>query len=100
MNAQDLPLLLVWLAGAMALDKRGRPFAAGMLLSLCSTKVHLFLPLPVALVAAGRRSVLGGLWLPAAPFWRRCRSPLPVALLVLLGTTSLAAARPAATGIS
>lgn len=45
-NTQDLPLILLWLALAVRLREK-RPFLAGLLLSLCAAKFHLFVFLPL-----------------------------------------------------
>jgi len=68
---QDSAFLLLWLAAALTLLKRDRQFAAGLVLSLCLAKFHLFLLLPLLL--PGRRKmawggILGGLLLLAAGF--------------------------------
>ena len=52
-QGQDDLLLLLWVAIAAALLARRHPFAAGMVLALCSAKPHLFLLLPLFLI--GRR---------------------------------------------
>lgn len=44
---QDVAFLLLWLALAEVLFRKQRPFLAGMILSLCAAKFHLFLLLPV-----------------------------------------------------
>lgn len=53
-TAQDVPLLLGVMTGAVALARRERPGAAGLLLALCQAKIHIFAPLAI-LLAAGRR---------------------------------------------
>lgn len=79
-NGQDVPFLLLWLALFVALDNRGRPFWAGMVLSLCTAKFHLFLLLPVLFVAHRKWAVVAGAaagcavlgaicWLGAPPDW-------------------------------
>ncbi len=70
-NGQDSAFLLLWVALALALWKRGHEFAAGLVLSLCAAKFHLFLLLPLLL--PGRRKMawgglLGGALLIAACF--------------------------------
>ena len=60
-NAQDLPLLLLWIATAAVLRDRNKPVAAGITLSLCATKAHLFLLLPLMVFHREGRRVLAGL---------------------------------------
>ena len=61
---QDSLMTAACLAGALLLANRGRDVAAGLLLALCTTKPHLFLLVPVALVAQRRwrltLSAIGG----------------------------------------
>ena len=57
---QDIPLLLAVLAGSYLLLVRGRDFHAGMLFSLCAIKPHLFLPLPIFILAQKRWSFGAG----------------------------------------
>ena len=59
-NGQDVLLTLFWLAIAMWLNRRGKPFAAGMALAMCASKYHLFLLAPVAVVAQRRWRMFGG----------------------------------------
>ena len=59
-NGQDVVLLLAPLALALRCGGK-RPFLAGMILSLCAIKFHLFLALPIALVAQKRWRILQGL---------------------------------------
>ena len=42
LTGQDMPLILLWLAAALRLFRRGRWFAAGLAASLCTLKFHLF----------------------------------------------------------
>jgi hypothetical protein len=51
---QDSLMTAACMAGALLLANRGRDVAAGLLLALCTTKPHLFLLVPVALVAQRR----------------------------------------------
>jgi hypothetical protein len=61
MNGQDTPFLLVILGSAILLFRRQRDFAAGLVLSLCALKFHLFLFLALLLVMKKRwRAVEGG----------------------------------------
>lgn len=48
---QDIPILLLVIAGLTRLHGSGRHFLAGLLCSLCLIKFHLFLLLPVMLLA-------------------------------------------------
>jgi hypothetical protein len=57
---QDSPLLLVVLGGSILLMRRNLDFAAGLLLSLCAIKFHLFLLLPLVFVLKKRWGVLRG----------------------------------------
>ena len=67
---QDITLVMAALAVSLALFFRGKPFAAGLVLSLCSIKFHLFLTLPLLILtrrwwrfggglAAGGAALLG-----------------------------------------
>jgi hypothetical protein len=55
---QDSLMVAACMAGALLLANRGRDVAAGLLLALCTTKPHLFLLVPVALVAQRRWRLL------------------------------------------
>jgi hypothetical protein len=57
-NGQDVPLLLLWIAMAERYYAR-KPLAAGLALSLCLAKFHLFLLLPVFLWVHRRRAIGG-----------------------------------------
>src|SRR5579862_556191 len=59
-HGQDLTFLLLLIAAALLIHPK-RSFAAGVLLSLCAIKVHLFLLLPLVMVAQRRWRMLGGL---------------------------------------
>jgi multidrug transporter EmrE-like cation transporter len=50
-NGQDLAFLILWAAIAVVLVRRGRHAGAGLVLSLCAAKFHLFLFLPVLIVS-------------------------------------------------
>ena len=70
---QDVTLVLAALAISMALFFRGRHFAAGCVLALCSIKFHLFLTLPLLILTRrvwrfGAGAVTGGVVLLAASF--------------------------------
>jgi hypothetical protein len=57
-NGQDVAFLLMWLALAVALFRKGWEFAAGCALAMCAAKFHLFLLLPLLLLHR-RRLILG-----------------------------------------
>ena len=59
-EGQDTPLLVAFVGGAMLLIRRGRNLAAGLLLSLCAIKFHLFLLIPLLLLVKRRWRILGG----------------------------------------
>ena len=59
-NGQDVTLLMLAFAGAILLDRRGMPFAAGLLLSFCTVKFHLFVFVPLALIAYRKWKMIGG----------------------------------------
>jgi hypothetical protein len=59
-NGQDVPFLLLYLAGSTYLLRKNLPFAAGLVLSLCLAKFHLILFLPIALLAARRWKLFSG----------------------------------------
>jgi hypothetical protein len=59
-NGQDTPLLVATLGGAILLTRRNQDFLAGLLLSLCAIKFHLFLFLPILLLVKKRWRILGG----------------------------------------
>jgi hypothetical protein len=76
---QDVTLVLAVLAASLALLFRGRHFAAGCLIALCSIKFHLFVTLPLLVLTRrlwrfGAGSIAGGAVLLAASFavqgWR------------------------------
>ena len=58
---QDAPLMLLLVAGAALLIQRRWDFAGGALLALFTVKLHLFLFLPVVLIAQRRYRALAGL---------------------------------------
>ncbi len=60
-SGQELSLLLLFLAVAAALIGRGRTFGAGVVLSLCSIKFHLFPLVPLLLIGGRYWRALGGL---------------------------------------
>ena len=55
---QDSLMVAACMAGVLLLSNRGRDVAAGLLLALCTAKPHLFLLVPVALVAQRRWRLL------------------------------------------
>ena len=57
---QDTLLLAVCLAGALQLAETRRDLAAGLLLSLCTAKPHLFVLVPFALIAHRRWRMING----------------------------------------
>lgn len=50
LQGQDVPFLLLWIALGVRLWRQGDLFAAGLALSLCAEKYHLFFLLPLLLV--------------------------------------------------
>ncbi|MDE3194809.1 MAG: DUF2029 domain-containing protein [Acidobacteriota bacterium] len=70
-NGQDDAILLLWIALALRWAEK-RPLAAGLILSLCAMKFHLFLLLPVALLAARRWKMLAGLTAAGAGIFGLC----------------------------
>lgn len=59
-SGQEVTFLMLILALALELFDRERDFAAGLVLSLCAIKFHLFWLLPLGLVIARRWKTLGG----------------------------------------
>jgi hypothetical protein len=59
-NGQDTPFLLAILGGSILLSRRKKEFLAGLVLSLCAIKFHLFLFLPILLLLKRRWRILGG----------------------------------------
>ncbi len=60
-NGQDAAFFLFCLAFAAYLHRCGSPFLAGMALSLCAAKFHLFLPIPLWIVGQRAWRLGGGL---------------------------------------
>lgn len=59
-NGQDVTFLILAFCGAVLLEKQGKSFAAGLLLSFCTVKFHLFVFVPLALLAYRKgRMILG-----------------------------------------
>jgi hypothetical protein len=61
MNGQDIFLVLLAVGVGILLAEKNRDLAAGLVLSLCAIKFHLFLFLPVMLLLQKRWRILGGL---------------------------------------
>ena len=61
MNGQDLAWLLLWIALAMRWHGEQQPFRAGAVLALCASKYHLFLLLPLWILARREWRVAAGL---------------------------------------
>jgi len=59
-DGQDTPFLLAILGSSILLTRRGKDFSAGLILSLCAIKFHLFLFLPVLWLLKKRWRTLGG----------------------------------------
>jgi len=73
MRGQDLSFVLLIIAASAWLARRKRWFAAGVIFSLCTVKFHLFLLLPILLVAQrrwafGKGLLTGGAFLAAISF--------------------------------
>jgi Glycosyltransferase family 87 len=65
-EGQDTPLLVALMGGFILLTRRNRDVAAGVLLSLCAIKFHLFLLVPLLLLLKRRWRVLTGVALGTA----------------------------------
>ncbi|HYL39603.1 MAG TPA: glycosyltransferase family 87 protein [Bryobacteraceae bacterium] len=65
-NGQDVALILLFLGSSLLCLRNGRPFAAGLLLSLCAIKPHLVFALPLVLVVRREWRALAGLALGGA----------------------------------
>ena len=59
-SGQDAVFLLAWIALAVRQHRLARPFRAGLFLSLCLIKFHLFLFLPLPLLAQRRYRMFAG----------------------------------------
>lgn len=57
----NVPLLLAVIGGFVLLTRRGRDFAAGLVLALCAIKFHLFVFVPLLLLLERRWRILLGL---------------------------------------
>jgi len=110
----DVPFLLPCIGGFILLSRRGRDFAAGLLLALCAIKFHLFVFVPLLLLFKKRwRTLLGasagtivltliggiGLIVPwlktmfsplitEMPVWKWCPAPNIHGLVTVLGGNS------------
>jgi len=60
LNGQDAGIVMALAGFSVLLVRRGRDFAAGLLLSLCAIKFHLFVLVPVALILCRRWNILKG----------------------------------------
>jgi hypothetical protein len=49
-EGQDIGLLLLWIALSALLQRKQKPAAAGLIISLCAAKFHLFLLLPLWII--------------------------------------------------
>ena len=59
-GGQDTLFLLAIVGGSILLTRRSHDFAAGLLLSLCAIKFHLFLFVPLLLLMKKRWRIVGG----------------------------------------
>jgi len=59
-QGQDTPFLLTFTGVSILLTRQGRDFLAGMALSMCAIKFHLFLLIPLLLLAKKRWRILAG----------------------------------------
>ena len=59
-SGQDLPILLAALLGAFHLDRTHRSFSGGLCFALCAIKPHLFIFVPISLLAGRRWRMLAG----------------------------------------
>ncbi len=57
---QDVAIVLLLLSVSMLLARRNADFAAGLVLSLCSIKFHLFVLVPLAILICGKRRLFAG----------------------------------------
>jgi hypothetical protein len=60
-QGQDVPIMLAVFSMGACLVQRNRPFTGGTILSLCAIKPHLFVFLPVVLIAQKRFRALAGM---------------------------------------
>ena len=59
-NGQDVSLLLAFCTLSLLLAERRRDFASGLVFSLCAIKFHLFVLMPVAMLAKKRWNIFWG----------------------------------------
>jgi len=59
-NGQDVALLLLWVALAVWLSRRGKEAAAGAVLALCASKYHLVVLVPLVILAQRRWRMAAG----------------------------------------
>jgi hypothetical protein len=59
-NGQDVMYLLLFCSLSLLAAERGWDFLAGLVLSLCAIKAHLFLPIPLAVILWKRWRILAG----------------------------------------
>ena len=59
-NGQDVAFVVALAAVSLLLARRGEDVTSGLILSLCTIKFHLFLLVPVAILARRRWGVLAG----------------------------------------
>ena len=60
LGGQDTPFLLVFMGGFILLTRRQKDFLAGLVLSLCAIKFHLFLFVPLMLLCKKRWRLIYG----------------------------------------
>lgn len=60
LNGQDAGIVMTLAGISIVLARRGRDFAAGLVLSLCAIKFHLFVLAPLAIVLCRRWNILKG----------------------------------------
>ena len=70
-NGQDDAFLLLWIVLAIRFSEK-KPRFAGAILALCSMKFHLFLLLPIALIARRKWTVLGAFACSAVAIFALC----------------------------
>lgn len=88
----DVPVLLAAIGGFVLLARRGRDFAAGLVLALCAIKFHLFVFVPLLLLLEKRWRILLGL----------CAGSLALAIaggITLIGSWLKLMLSPTITGI-
>ncbi len=68
-NGQDVGISAALVGFALMLSRNGRDFAAGLVLSLCSIKFHLFILVPLVLILHKRWRMLRGGLVGGAALW-------------------------------